>query len=150
MSKSPNDCSGFSLLEVLVAFSILGLSLGVLLNIFGRGTRIAALSDEYGQAVVLAESLLAETADGSPLEPGERSGGEESGYRWQIRVTPLLLPDQAEIESQGLNFPYTPFQIDVTVAWGTEPPGRTIRLSTLRLANRDSFEASRFRSGLRR
>lgn len=49
---------GFSLLEVLVAFAILSLSLGVLLQVFATGLRNAGVTDDYTRATLYAESIL--------------------------------------------------------------------------------------------
>jgi general secretion pathway protein I len=51
--------NGFSLLEILVAFAILALSIGVLLNIFSRGLRTAIVAEEYQQALAIAEAQMA-------------------------------------------------------------------------------------------
>ena len=52
--------AGFSLLEVLVAFAILALSLGVLLQIFSRAMSTTAVSGSYSRAAAMAEARLAE------------------------------------------------------------------------------------------
>ncbi len=49
---------GISLLEVLVAFAIMALSLGVLMQIFGSGARAALRSEDYTKAVLVAQSAL--------------------------------------------------------------------------------------------
>ena len=51
---------GFSLIEMLVAMVILSLSLGVLYQAAAGAIRNARVSGEYTQAVMLAESKLAE------------------------------------------------------------------------------------------
>ncbi len=62
---------GFSLLEVLVAFAILSLSLGVLLAIFGKGMDLVGTSDKYTRAVLLAESTLASVGVEKTLQEGD-------------------------------------------------------------------------------
>lgn len=119
---------GFSLLEILVAFSILALSLGILLNIFSSGLRSAVISDEYIHAVTIAESKLAATGVESLLQEGD-SYGEEDKYSWKIVVSPyygeLIDPE---------NLSVTPYKITVEVAWQEGKEHRTVVLNTLRLA----------------
>ena len=54
-----NKQQGFSLLEILIAFSILALSLGILLKIFSAGVNTAIIAENYTTAVQLSESLMA-------------------------------------------------------------------------------------------
>jgi general secretion pathway protein I len=83
---------GFSLLEVLVAFSILALSMGVLMQIFSGGLRNVELSGHHAKAVALAKSLLARVGTEIPVLAGEQSGefGDPARpaeqYSWQIRL----------------------------------------------------------------
>ena len=46
-----NKQQGFSLLEILIAFSILALSLGILLKIFAAGVNTAMIAENYTAAV---------------------------------------------------------------------------------------------------
>ncbi|MDV7399945.1 type II secretion system protein, partial [Arthrospira platensis SPKY1] len=59
---------GFSLLEVLVAFAILSISLGAILQVFATGLRNAGMADDYTRATLYAESILA--AIGREASPG--------------------------------------------------------------------------------
>lgn len=84
---------GFSLLEVLVAFSILALSLGVLMQIFSGGLRNVDQSTHHAKAVAIAKSLLARVGTETPVLAGEQAGEFEQ-YRWQIRLQALEDPPE--------------------------------------------------------
>lgn len=122
---------GFSLLEILVAFSILAISLGVLLNIFSTGLRSAIVSDEYIHAVTIAESLLSKAGIESTLEQNESHGIEEEKYSWSINIESYL-DDAIDFEKS----PVTPYKITVTVSWQEVQEERSINLTTLRLAKK--------------
>ena len=124
---------GFSLLEILVAFSILALSLGVLLNIFSGGVRRAAVSDEYQQAVTIAESKLATAGTEEELREGEIDGVIGDKYHWSLRAALFYDVDEG-IEEDTL--PVEPYQITVTVEWAAGKQDRYIELTTLRLAGK--------------
>jgi general secretion pathway protein I len=122
---------GFSLLEVLVAFSILALSLGVLLRIFSGDGRLAGLAEEHTRAVVLAESLLAQTGVETPLQLGQFAG-KDGPYDWTMRVT-LFMPVMPDGQPLPEQLAFKPYWVDVTVTWGEQAELRTFSLGTLRL-----------------
>lgn len=140
--KKPPDPSrqaGFSLLETLVAFSILALCLGILLRIFGGGGRLAGLSDEHARAVILAESLLAGAGIQTPLQPGESGGEIDDRYRWTLRVNPYVLPGEPAPEQ----LQFKPFWVELSVDWGEGDELRSFTLGTLRFigpSRQPSFE----------
>ncbi len=117
--------AGFSLLEVVVAFSILAFSLGVLYQAFGRGLGNLALSGRHGRAVVLAESILARHAGARPLREG-RTEGSDGPFRWRVEVAPH------DGGATGLRL-FRPYRLEVTVSWEENGRIRSHALQTLRL-----------------
>ena len=75
--------SGFTLLELLVAFSIMALSLGMLYRASGSSASNVADAERYQRAIVLAESLLAATESVGPA--GWNGVGDSAGFHWQHR-----------------------------------------------------------------
>lgn len=134
--------SGFSLLEVLVAFVILAMALGVLMQIFSGGLRNANRSSEYQQAVLLAQSKLDSVGIELPLEPGSLEGVFDDTYRWQVSIRPYV-PDQEEAAAAPVRLlavnPLILLIVDVRVFWGHVGLQRVFKLTTLRLANRGSL-----------
>lgn len=124
--------AGFSLLEVLVAFTILSLTLGVLLQLFGTGLRNAAVSEDYTRAVLYAESLLASMGTETPLEPGTLSGELEPPFVWHSDVAAFNEEslDTERLEASGI----TPYVVTVEVSWTRGERTRSVVLDTLRLS----------------
>ena len=83
MTATRRQLGGFSLLEMLVALSLLGLVLGTLYQAATGATRNVALAERYSYAVLLAESLLAD-ASGLGGAPRELTGSS-GGYQWRVR-----------------------------------------------------------------
>lgn len=127
--------AGFSLLEVLVAFAILAISLGVLMQIFSRATTTTMAAAQYSRAVSLAEARLAAVGTAIPLEAGSTSGEPEDGFAWELSI----VPTQLGTEAQGLSAvesPVTPYRVTVTTLWRDGARSRSLSLSSLRLGER--------------
>lgn len=77
---------GFTLIEVVVALTILGLILIVIFRIFGTGLTGLARADELQRAAIVAEGLAAQLDTlPTPLRMGGTLSGEtDDGYRWRI------------------------------------------------------------------
>ena len=103
---------GFSLLEVLVAFTILALTLGVLWQIFSATAQRATVVQETHRAVMLAESKISELALTDLVRAGD-DAGEDAIYRWQRRVE--LLSEGKR--STRLTRPRAPYRVIVEVQW---------------------------------
>lgn len=130
-----NKQRGFSLLEILIAFSILALSLGILLKIFSGGVNTAGVAEEYTAAVQIAESLMAQTGVESPLQQGETSGLENDKYYWRVSIVPFqFMAENLDAAAMAAVL----FKVKVTVNWGGDArsDGRQVELITLKLANK--------------
>lgn len=124
----PRD-NGFTLIEVLVAFMILALSLTVLLRIFSGGMSNVALSGDYARAMLLAETQLASTGVSEPLMTGTTEGEWDERFRWQRIVEPYHIQGKAPNPAP----PASLFHIHVVVEWSHKGRQREIRISSLRL-----------------
>jgi len=121
-------CRGFSLLEVLVAFSILALSLGVLYQIYNKGTHATILGKEYARATIIAQSKLdAINAEESP-ETSNRQGTYNNKYQWEVMVQPLAYESESYTK-----LAVTLHKIDVEVIWKSLGKQRSIKLNSLKL-----------------
>jgi general secretion pathway protein I len=135
MTSQRNAQGGFSLLEIIVAFTILSLSLGLLMQIFSSSLRNADLTRKQAQATALAQSLLAEAGIESPLVEGSTTGTIGSSFRWQTDVAPYREPvTSGEAEVVAAPPAVDLWQVNVRVSWGdgTESPERSVDLVTLR------------------
>jgi len=126
-----NKQVGFSLLEVIVAFSILAISLAILLNIFSSGVRTAGIAEEYIIATQIAESLMAKTGVESPLVIGQSSGVVADKYHWFIKI--MSAPNLIAQKKTGFDL----FKVQIIVHWGkTESNSRQIELNTVRMGTK--------------
>ncbi len=123
---------GFSLIEVLVAFAILALSLGVLLQIFSRAMNTTALSGNYSRAVALAEAKLNSVGADIPLEEGVHSGEPEDGMDWIVNIEPYQFQDPA-LAWIGETPPAQPYLISAVASWPSTAGARRVVLRSIRL-----------------
>ena len=132
--KQVNKQQGFSLLEILIAFSILALSLGILLKIFAAGVNTAVVAEDYTAAVQIAESLMAKTGVETPLQANQASGVENEKYHWLVEVSPFEFNPE-NVDPTALTAVL--FKVKVTVSWGDDNVNdRQIELTTLKLINK--------------
>ena len=79
---------GFSLLEMMVAIAILGLSLGALYQSVSGATRNIRTDEKYAYGVELARSLLAANAR-VPAAGASMRGETAGGFAWVLSAAPL-------------------------------------------------------------
>lgn len=121
--------AGFTLLEVLVAFVILALVMGVLTRILSLSMRSLETAGHYQQALQLAESQMAEVGARLTARRSEHLQGRlQPPYRWQAEVAPYEFSNQNVL----LDSRITPRLIRVTVSWG-ERASQEVSLTTIRL-----------------
>jgi len=132
-ASKPSKQQGFSLLEILIAFSILALSLGILLKIFSGGVNNAIVAEDYTIATEIAESLMAKTGTEIPLKDYQSSGDENEKYHWQLTINPYVLGGEG---FDPKTLPAQLYKVSVTITWGEGEAGsdeRQIHLTTLKL-----------------
>ena len=121
-----------TLMEVLVAFIVLSLTMAVILHIFSGGMRNARLTDSYSRAVFLAQSRLAAVGVESPLLPGEENGQVGTTLQWRVSV--------ARVEDSGeadrLLMPVRQYLVRAQVTWQEDGRDKQIELSSVRLGPR--------------
>jgi general secretion pathway protein I len=78
--------AGFTLLEVLVAFTILALMMTVLLRIFSEGFRGMTAAEVHAAAALHAQAALASVGAEIPLAVGDWTGEHDDGFRWHVRI----------------------------------------------------------------
>ena len=115
---------GFSLLEIMVAFSIMAMSLGLLYRITGSSARQVGSVQQHEQAMALAASVL-DTVPAVP-EQGLEHSDAAAGYEWAIATRPWATPHNELGTVPRLH------EVQVTVSWQDGERVREFTLTTLR------------------
>lgn len=92
-------CAGFTLLEVVVAMSIVGLGVVTLFEVFSVGLRLGAKSFERTEAVAYSRQAIDELLIRPRLSDGGEEGSFGEKYRWSLQIKPFQ--EDAPFSSTG-------------------------------------------------
>ncbi|HDZ91572.1 MAG: type II secretion system protein [Deltaproteobacteria bacterium] len=126
---------GFTLIEILVAISVLAISLVVILQLFSGGLKSVRLSNQYTRAIFYAREKMEELLLTEGLEPGTLDGGSEDSLRWTAQVV-LVEPD----EEDGPELPFDTLKITLQVMWEEGEKEKRFQISTLKVVEKREDE----------
>lgn len=130
-SQPPRGQAGFTLLEVLVAFTLLSIVLGTAYASFGSGLRSSQRAMEVLEALSVAESAMDAVGTTLPIRLGRRIL-DRGGWAISLSVERASGLD-------GLALPLgapVPFAVRVAVAHSDDPEDALVVLESLRLAHK--------------
>jgi prepilin-type N-terminal cleavage/methylation domain-containing protein len=120
---------GFTLLEVLVGLSIMGIAVVVLFQIFSANLRAIAVSEDYVSAAVKAEARMSEVLDSDKLVENAWSEVTPEGYRLNIVITETL-KERTEL------LPVRLLDVALTIYWKKGMHDKSMTLRTIKMAGR--------------
>jgi general secretion pathway protein I len=120
---------GFTLVEVLVAFTIAALLLVAVLRILTVGLDGAERSEAYTRATIIAESTLDTLGVVTPLKDGDAAELSDGPFRIHAAVERYREPGA---ESQATQY-LVLYRVSAAVSWREGRRERSVSLSTLRL-----------------
>jgi general secretion pathway protein I len=132
---APTRQKGFTLIEIVVAFAILALGLGIAMQIAGGAMRNARQAATRTDAALYAQSLLDTVGVGERLEEGSSSGEFGEQFRWTLRAEPYEIESESPIEPGLSAVQLYRLQLDVT--WETGGKEQVASFVTLRALTPD-------------
>lgn len=114
---------GLSLLELIVAVTVMAMAMGMLYRASGGSARSAEDLRNYQRAILLAKSLLA-TRDAVP-EEGWNEAGQSAGYLWTVRSRPYAVMPE-DTRSRQLH------ELEIQITWLERGQDKHLALTTLR------------------
>ncbi len=128
-TDAPNREGGFTLIEVLVAFTIAAMTLGALSQVFSTGIGAVARANAEKEALLIAQSTLEGVGVGEALRPNDKTDRVEDKYTRRLVVRPRSerLPDM-----RGGPHPVV-YEALITISWQEMLQTRSISLQTMRL-----------------
>lgn len=116
--QAVSDC-GFTLLEVMIALSIVGIALVVLLGLTQRSILVNSRLQQMTRATLLAKQKMAEIENGIGADLDQTKGdyiAPNLGFRWRSITIPTPIAGIA--------------QIDLSVIWGDEQENELVTLTS--------------------
>lgn len=123
-----NVQKGFSLLEILVAFSIFAINMGILFQIYSTGGQSIRLAHDYINAITIAQSQLSAIGIETPATIGTYTGREQQ-YQWHIFIEDAAVEEETASLEQRL----VKRHIAIKVSWGSKNKPQSFKLTTLKL-----------------
>jgi len=126
---------GFTLIEIIVAFTILALGLGITMQIATGAMRNARHAAQRTEAALYAQSLLDSAGVGERLEVGETSGDFNDDFRWSLVVEEHEVESETPTPIEAGLAPVQLYRLELVVTWGrrdkTEQQARFVTLRAL-------------------
>lgn len=123
--------NGYSLIEVVVAVAIAGISLAALLQALQGNAERSALSREYVTATTYGESMLARVGRDITVDAGTEHGQFGDAFDWTRTIRPYRGGTHAD--TPGGPAPVLPYEVIVTVSWRSGGKQHDLALRSLRL-----------------
>ena len=123
---------GFTLLEVVVAMTIVGLGVVTLLEIFSAGLRLSGKSSAKTEAITWGTRVMDEVLIRREIREGEEEGPLGQKGRWRLQVKPLR--DETRTASPG-DWELKEIMLDIPYSGGER--GKRLEMRTLRLLKKE-------------
>jgi general secretion pathway protein I len=128
---------GFALLEVLIAFAIAAMALGLLFQAASSSGGAAKQAGNYEEAVSRAKSRMAAVGRDSDIAPGENGGDDGGAYRWRVKVAPSAVA-QAPADAPPVTAHLTLYDVEVAISWTDSGHKREVVLHSQRLTGQQA------------
>ena len=133
----PVSNKGFTLIEILVAISILSISLVVILQLFSGGLKSSRLSDKYTKGIFHAREKMEEILLGTEFAQEVSEGEFVDLYRWRSEIVPV---EQSEEEASKL--PFNTYNIKVDIFWDEGDKEKQFSISTMKVVEKKKNDES--------
>ena len=124
--------AGFTLLEVVVAMTIVGIGVVTLLEIFSSGLRLGSRSSAATEAMTYGRQAMDEILLRQKIEEGAQQGSLNERTRWKLGIEPVR--EASDTLSLSSAWELKEITLDMRVADAGRD--RTVELRTYRLVRR--------------
>jgi general secretion pathway protein I len=127
-TQSVRGVAGFTLIEVLVALSLVAAVIAAIGSLIGASVRGTRALDFNLTAATTARAIAGALPEREALRPGSLSG-ETAGQRWRVDVRPMAAP-----VDPGAPTKWVPYTVVIRLQ---SPTGSIMEIDTVRLRRRE-------------
>jgi len=123
---------GFTLLEILVALTLMGLVLTTVIELLSSSLNTASVAKETAQATLLGRRLMDDLLNQQETFENEdwpQGGALDDVYSWRVTITPYEGLDLGDEEE---TFPLIIYLCDLSVEWQSGTHTRSIHIKALK------------------
>ena len=122
---------GFTLLEIVVAMTIVGLGVVTLLEVFSSGLRLGARSQERTEVIAQGRQVMDQFLARGTLMEGTEQGTIGENGRWKLQIQPVRSTEELAL---GNDWELKEIALDLIVPESGRE--RRVELRTLRLVKK--------------
>lgn len=93
---TPSKVKGFTLLEILVAFTLLAVTFGTIMQIIAGSAKNTQKASQNTKIAMLAQSKMDELGLFEVLEEGSTNGDFDDKTSWSLEITPFDVPYEGD------------------------------------------------------
>jgi len=124
--------NGFTLIEILIALVLLGISVAILAQLFSTNLRNIGSSHRYVPAVVMAEARMGELLANESLEESATTSQSEDGYSMNVSVSETM-------HERFRHLPVKLLKISLNVRWQMDRQEKIYTLLSYKTVKRSGF-----------
>ena len=129
IGRQIKSARGFTLIEIMVALTIMGFAVVSLVQLFSSNLRMIGTSQDYMTALTRAESVMREIMESDKLEEKSSKESTDQGYQVEITVSETL-------KERTDNLPIKLLQIELVFSWEKALRKKSITLKTMKVVNK--------------
>jgi prepilin-type N-terminal cleavage/methylation domain-containing protein len=129
MDRQRLSARGFTLVEIMVALTVMGFAVVYLVQLFSSNLRMIGTSQDYMAALTQAEAVMREIVERDKIE--EKSWKEETDQGFQVEVS-----ISEALKERTENLPIKLLEIEMIFSWEKALRKKSLTLRTLKVVNK--------------
>ena len=129
MDRQRLSARGFTLMEIMVALTVMGFAVVYMVQLFSSNLRLIGTSQDYMAALTQAEAVMREIVESDKIE--EKSWKEETDQGFQVEVS-----ISETLKERTENLPIKLLQVEMIFSWEKALRKKSLTLKTLKVLNK--------------